>query len=199
MVITSQSHQALLAAAERFVSNGRARIGPLALEGDVPGLAAALRRGVLPELVKTYDWPLPPALKALEFGDAVERIGMSDEILPFTPGVAILRPPSLVIGVDEGGRRELPVAEIRRLTVMMLADAQLSISCVAGVLRARQGVSCTTVALDGAGSTGRIVVEPIHHGDVSLCVARRMRLGKLPDTSERYSWSEIVEMHGPSH
>lgn len=197
MVLTSESHQALLAAAERFCRNGRARLGPLALEGDVPGLAAALRRGRMPQLVKSRDWKLPIALQTLEHGDGPERLGLADEVLPFTPGVSVLRPPSLIIGVDEGGHRELPTPEIRRLTVLMLAEHELSLSSVAGVLRAKRGFDCETVALECAGSTGRIVVSRRNHGDVELSIVRRLRLAPLPDTTASYSWSEIIDLSGP--
>lgn len=194
MVLTSESHQALLAAAERFCRQGRARLGPIALEGDVPGLAAALRRGRLPLLVKSHDWALPPALRSLEHGDGPDRLGFADEVLPFTPGVAVMRPPSLVIGVDEGGHRELPIAEIRRLTIALLAEHQLSISSVAGVLRARDGYDCESVALAGGGSTARMVVSRRNFGDVEIAITRRLRLAPLPNNAASYPWSEIIDL-----
>jgi hypothetical protein len=194
MVLTSKAHSALLEGCLRFAKTGRARLGPLALEGDVPGLAAALRAGRFPMLVKSHDWPLPGPLRLLDTGDGPERLGVTDEVIPVMPGVALMRPPSLLVGIDETGHRKLPVPELRRIIYKMAADFSLSLSSIAGIQRATEDrPGAERAALIAAGATGRIVVAERDLGDVKVSIARRIQIRRLERQENGYAVHEVIK------
>src|SRR5262249_18631788 len=97
-------------------------------EGDVIGVNEAIREGREPILVTAFPWPVPATLPT---GNGPERVGISDELLPIRPGVAILRPPSLLVGIDpRPGASPLTVED---MVIESLAQAGLSRSAVAAI------------------------------------------------------------------
>lgn len=98
-------------------------------EGDTIGVEAALRTGRRPLLVNALDWPQPAQLAT---GTGPEVVGITDEVLPIRPGIALLRPPSLIVGMDVD--IDVHPAAVEDAVVRVLASLELarsSIACVA--------------------------------------------------------------------
>lgn len=204
--MTSLARATLLRAAEVFAEHGRARVAGLFLEGDVSGLGAALREGRLPQLVNAHGWPVPEPLEELRYSDAPERLGLTDELLPVTRGIALLRPRSLVVGIDETGHRALPTMEMQRLVCELLARFGLSIASVAGVVRTRGAEvmrspagtplpPCESAALYSAGASAHTVVATRDYGQVKLAIARRTSLGPFRALTPTYRWTDLIDSH----
>jgi cobalt-precorrin 5A hydrolase/precorrin-3B C17-methyltransferase len=98
--------------------------------GDVAGVTAALLDGRRPIVDNTRDWPLPEWLSGAT-GAGPERIVVTDEVVGTAPGVAVLRPPSLVVGI--GASTGPPADEVAALIEGALAAAGLDPASVAEV------------------------------------------------------------------
>ena len=95
---------AALLGAQAVVTTATDAVGAPALDqlpgfaatGDVAGVTRAMLDGRRPRIdIELPGWPAP----ALTSGPGPERILVTDAVVTATPGVAVLRPPSLVAGV----------------------------------------------------------------------------------------------------
>ncbi|MGC9497940.1 precorrin-3B C(17)-methyltransferase [Streptomyces sp. WG7] len=98
----------------------------LPVEGDVAGVSRALLDGEPVALRSEVAWPLPP-LPVAE--DGAYTIRLTDRLVERAGREAVLRPPSLVVGV--GASRGAPVDEVLGLVEEALRDAGLSAASVA--------------------------------------------------------------------
>ena len=98
------------------------------VEGAVAAVSRALLDGEPVELVADAAWPLPP-LPLAERGE--HQVHVTDRLVALDPLVAVLRPPSLVLGL--GASRGVSAAELADLVDRTLADAGLSAASVAAV------------------------------------------------------------------
>ncbi|MEU0225946.1 precorrin-3B C(17)-methyltransferase [Streptomyces sp. NPDC006284] len=96
------------------------------VEGDVAGVSRALLDGVPVALRAEVRWPLPP-LPVTDEGAYTVRL--TDRLVEPAGREAVLRPPSLVVGV--GASRGAPVDEVLGLVEEALRDAGLSAASVA--------------------------------------------------------------------
>lgn len=97
------------------------------VEGAVAAVSRAMLDGEPVLLVADATWPLPP----LPTGDDGEHVlAVTDRLLPLDPLTAVLRPPSLVLGL--GASRGVSADEVEALVDDSLAAAGLSAGCVAG-------------------------------------------------------------------
>jgi cobalt-precorrin 5A hydrolase/precorrin-3B C17-methyltransferase len=101
-------------------------------EGAIGTVSRALLDGERVRLVSAETWPLPPLPATV--GDTGEyRILISDRVAPGDPRTAVLRPPSLVIGVHLAGLAagsEAAADEVLRLADRALGEARLSVASV---------------------------------------------------------------------
>lgn len=97
--------------------------------GDVAAVTAAMLDGRAPVVDNPLGWPVPAAVAAP--GGGPERVVVTDERLPPTPGTAVLHPPSLVAGV--GASTGAPAGEVADLLAAALAGAGLATESVAEV------------------------------------------------------------------
>ncbi|WP_088312562.1 precorrin-3B C(17)-methyltransferase [Kineosporia sp. R_H_3] len=105
------------------------------VEGGVSGVTRAILDGEPVRLQAQSTWPLP-ALPDNVGADlpGSYRLLVTDRLVPFDERTAVLRPPSLVVGV--GASRGVAVEELQQLLERVLAEAQLSatsIGCLATV------------------------------------------------------------------
>lgn len=105
------------------------------VEGGVSGVTRAILDGEPVRLQAQSTWPLP-ALPDNVSADlpGSYRLLVTDRLVPFDERTAVLRPPSLVVGV--GASRGVAVEELQQLLERVLAEAQLSatsIGCLATV------------------------------------------------------------------
>ncbi|MBQ1100701.1 precorrin-3B C(17)-methyltransferase [Streptomyces sp. b94] len=98
----------------------------LPVEGDVAGVSRALLDGEPVALRSEVRWPLPPLPVA---GQGAYTVRLTDRLVEPAEGEAVLRPPSLVVGV--GASRGAPVDEVLGLVEAALRDAGLSAASVA--------------------------------------------------------------------
>ncbi|MFF8595723.1 precorrin-3B C(17)-methyltransferase [Streptomyces sp. NPDC015220] len=98
----------------------------LPVEGDVAGVSRALLDGEAVVLDAEVPWPLPPLPVAAQGSYAVR---VTDRAVEPAEREALLRPPSLVVGV--GASRGVPEAEVLELVEGVLRDAGLSARSVA--------------------------------------------------------------------
>jgi cobalt-precorrin 5A hydrolase / precorrin-3B C17-methyltransferase len=98
------------------------------VEGAVAAVSRALLDGEPVRLDADSVWPLP-ALPVGADGDHV--LAVTDRLVGLDPLTAVLRPPSLVVGV--GASRGVPADEVEGLVDRALADAGLSAASVCGV------------------------------------------------------------------
>ncbi|WP_395572678.1 precorrin-3B C(17)-methyltransferase [Streptomyces sp. BK79] len=98
----------------------------LPVEGDVAGVSRALLDGEPVALRAEVRWPLPPLPVA---GEGAYTVRLTDRLVEPAEGEAVLRPPSLVVGV--GASRGAPVDEVLGLVEEALRDAGLSAASVA--------------------------------------------------------------------
>ncbi len=122
--------------AEAVVTTATDARGATALDGigwPVEGAVARVTRAMLDgepvRLVADEVWPLPPLLVG-EVGDAVLRV--SDRLEPVDDATAVLRPPSLVLGI--GASRGVSADEVGELIDRTLVDARLSAGSVTTVV-----------------------------------------------------------------
>ncbi|MDP3711347.1 MAG: precorrin-3B C(17)-methyltransferase [Mycobacteriales bacterium] len=96
------------------------------VEGAVATVSRAMLDGEPVQLVADATWPLPP----LPVGDDGEHVvAVTDRLVALDPLTAVLRPPSLVLGI--GASRGVGADELEDLVDRALADAGLSASSVA--------------------------------------------------------------------
>jgi len=107
------------------------QIPGLTAEGDVAGVTVAVLDGRHPEVIDEIGWPLPaelaawtPATPENARSKNMERVVITDRLLAPQRGWAVLRPPSLVVGV--GASSDAPALEAAELLAGALADAGLS-------------------------------------------------------------------------
>ncbi|MER7476747.1 precorrin-3B C(17)-methyltransferase [Streptomyces sp. NPDC126510] len=100
----------------------------LPVEGDVAGVSRALLDGEAVALRAEVAWPLPP-LPVAEEGPYTIRL--TDRLVAAAEREAVLRPPTLVVGV--GASKGAPVAEVLGLVEEALREAGLSVASVAGL------------------------------------------------------------------
>ncbi|WCN00635.1 precorrin-3B C(17)-methyltransferase [Streptomyces sp. M92] len=98
----------------------------LPVEGDVAGVSRALLDGDPVALRAEVSWPLPPLPVA---GDGAYTVRLTDRLVEPAGREAVLRPPSLVVGV--GASKGAPVDEVLGLVEDALRDAGLSAASVA--------------------------------------------------------------------
>ncbi|MFF7858358.1 precorrin-3B C(17)-methyltransferase [Streptomyces sp. NPDC007904] len=96
------------------------------VEGDVAAVSRALLDGEPVALRAELPWPLPP-LRVTGHGPYTVRV--TDRLVEPAAREAVLRPPSLVVGV--GASRGAPVAEVLDVIEGALRDAGLSVRSVA--------------------------------------------------------------------
>ncbi len=109
------------------------------VEGAVAAVSRALLDGEPVRLDTDAVWPLPP----LPVGaDGEHVLAVTDRLLGLDSLTAILRPPSLVVGV--GASRGVTAEEIEELLERTLADAGLS-------MRSIKGLATATVKVDEPG------------------------------------------------
>src|SRR5580704_3375793 len=123
-------------------------------EGAIGTVSRALLDGERVRLESAHTWPLPPLPATV--GDTGEyRILISDRLAAGDPRTAVLRPPSLVVGVYlatlEAGYYEAGVDEVLRLADGALGEAGLSASSVATLA----AVSENGVPLPGIAAAAR--------------------------------------------
>ncbi|MBD0420923.1 precorrin-3B C(17)-methyltransferase [Streptomyces sp. TRM S81-3] len=100
----------------------------LPVEGDVAGVSRALLDGEPVALRTEVAWPLPP----LPVGDeGAYVIRVTDRLVEPAAREAVLRPPSLVVGV--GASRNAPAEEVLGLVEGALRDAGLSPASLAEI------------------------------------------------------------------
>ncbi|MFF9300165.1 precorrin-3B C(17)-methyltransferase [Streptomyces althioticus] len=98
----------------------------LPVEGDVAAVSRALLDGEAVALRAEVTWPLPPLPVAAE---GAYTVRVTDRIVEPVDGEALLRPPTLVVGV--GASRGAPVEEVLGLVEDALRGAGLSAASVA--------------------------------------------------------------------
>jgi cobalt-precorrin 5A hydrolase / precorrin-3B C17-methyltransferase len=96
--------------------------------GDVAAVTAAMLDGRAPRISNEQGWPLPAGVS---YGDAPERIVVTDRRRPPAPGVVTLHPPSLVAGV--GASTGAPEHAISDLLDAALDGAGLARASVAEI------------------------------------------------------------------
>ena len=113
----------------------------LPCEGDIAGVSRALLDGEPVRLEADQPWPLPafPTNVSAAAPPGAPRILLTDRLRPDGDGgsagpSAVLRPPSLVLGV--GASRGAPAEELRALAEQAFADAGLSPRSVREVVSA---------------------------------------------------------------
>ncbi|WP_165986672.1 precorrin-3B C(17)-methyltransferase [Streptomyces sp. YIM 98790] len=114
---------------------GRALLdgGPVVLEADARWPLPALGTGIV-EPSPPERSPVPPPLPAGDAATAAAApfvLAVTDRLLPERPRTAVLRPPSLVVGV--GASRDVPAGEVLALVRESLAAAGLSARSVAAL------------------------------------------------------------------
>ncbi|MFJ4280060.1 precorrin-3B C(17)-methyltransferase [Streptomyces massasporeus] len=100
----------------------------LPVEGDVAGVSRALLDGEAVALRAEVAWPLPP-LPVTDEG--AYTIRLTDRLVEAAEREAVLRPPTLVVGV--GASKGAPVEEVLGLVEDALREAGLSVASVAGL------------------------------------------------------------------
>ncbi|MGC3004501.1 cobalt-precorrin 5A hydrolase, partial [Streptomyces sp. G35A] len=98
------------------------------VEGDVAAVSRALLDGEPVALRAELPWPLPPLRVT---GEGPYTVRVTDRLVEPAAREAVLRPPSLVVGV--GASRGAPVAEVLDVIEGALRDAGLSVRSVAGL------------------------------------------------------------------
>jgi len=112
-------------------------------EGAIGTVSRALLDGERVRLESDGTWPLPPLPETV--GDVGEyRILVTDRVLEASPRTVVLRPPSLVIGVDAG--KGVAADEVLRLADSALGEGGLSAACVTAVATADEEAGKAPIA-----------------------------------------------------
>ncbi len=100
------------------------------VEGDVAAVTRAMLDGDVVCLVTAATWPLPAlaVTGSAVAGPGARQLVVTDEVTDIPPGTAVLRPPSLVLGV--GASSGVSADEVLALVDGALHDAGLSPSSV---------------------------------------------------------------------
>ena len=102
------------------------------VEGDLPGVSRALLDGEPVALVSEHCWPLPPLpVSGRDEPGSGRTLLVTDRIVEDLPGRAVLRPPSLVLGI--GSSRGVSTDELSDLVDCTLEAAGLSAASVTAV------------------------------------------------------------------
>ena len=98
------------------------------IEGDVAGVGRAMLDGELIDFVSEDIWPIPAlpenVVSTTQLTSGANQILVTDRLVDPRLGLAVLRPPSLVVGV--GASRGVSADEVLELIDYLLVDAQLS-------------------------------------------------------------------------
>ncbi|MET8119991.1 precorrin-3B C(17)-methyltransferase [Micromonospora sp. NPDC005291] len=100
------------------------------VQGAVAAVSRAILDGEPVHLIADAQWPLPALppnvhTESTDTGNTVAyRLLVTDRVVPLDDRTAVLRPPSLVVGV--GASRGVPAAEVTELLHRVLAEAGLS-------------------------------------------------------------------------
>ncbi|OIQ79392.1 cobalt-precorrin-3B C(17)-methyltransferase [mine drainage metagenome] len=98
------------------------------VEGDVAGVGRAMLDGESIGFSSEGIWPIPALPENVAINEEPtsgrNQILVTDRLVESGPGLAVLRPPSLVVGV--GASRGVSADEVLELIDSLLADAQLS-------------------------------------------------------------------------
>jgi cobalt-precorrin 5A hydrolase/precorrin-3B C17-methyltransferase len=103
------------------------------VEGAVAAVSRAILDGSAVDLIADQTWPLPSlgVNPGPDGSAAAHRLLVTDRVVPYDQDAAVLRPPSLVIGV--GSSRGVDADEVLALIDGVLVAAQLSAACVASL------------------------------------------------------------------
>jgi cobalt-precorrin 5A hydrolase / precorrin-3B C17-methyltransferase len=94
--------------------------------GDLAGVARTWLDGDAPRIQRTLEWPVP-----FDGGDGPATVLVTDHAVDPMPGVVVLHPPSLVVGV--GASTDAPPPAARALLDETLADAGLATEAVSSI------------------------------------------------------------------
>ncbi len=112
-------------------------------EGAVGTVSRALLDGEPVRIDSDATWPLP-ALPATVSDTGKYRILITDRIVPADPLTAVLRPPSLIVGVDAGSF--VAADDVLALLDAALAEAGLSPACVTTLATVDDGTGKAVIA-----------------------------------------------------
>lgn len=110
--------------------------------GDIAGVTTAMLDGRMPRVDQTLSWPTPSVLlagrtppsgerSASQNDGGLERVVVTDTMVPAERGTVALHPPSLVVGV--GTSLGAPPEEVAALVAAALDDAGLAVESVSEV------------------------------------------------------------------
>lgn len=100
--------------------------------GDVAAVSRALLDGEAVSVDNRTGWPLPPALAdRLVAGRGTPHVAVDDHRHAAPPGVVVLHPPSLVVGI--GASSDAPAEALADLVTAALAEADLAPESVGAV------------------------------------------------------------------
>jgi cobalt-precorrin 5A hydrolase/precorrin-3B C17-methyltransferase len=94
--------------------------------GDIAGVARSWLDDRPPRLERTLEWPVP-----FESGDGPDRVLVTDQTIAPAPGLVVLHPPSLVVGV--GASTDATASDGRALLDETLAEAGLASASIGSV------------------------------------------------------------------
>jgi cobalt-precorrin 5A hydrolase/precorrin-3B C17-methyltransferase len=112
-------------------------------EGAIGTVSRALLDGERVRLESAQDWPLPP-LPPTVGGDGDYRILITDQVAAGDPRTAVIRPPSLVLGVQAAG--PVTADELLRLVDSVLGEAGLSAASVTALATDEAGAGTPAIA-----------------------------------------------------
>ena len=102
------------------------------IEGDVAGVGRAMLDGEPIDFFSEEIWPIPAlpenVVTSGQLASGTHQLLVTDRLFDLRPGLAVLRPPSLVVGV--GASRGVSPDEVLELIDSMLAAAQLSANSI---------------------------------------------------------------------
>ena len=112
-------------------------------EGAIGTVSRALLDGERVRLESAQDWPLPP-LPPTVGGEGDYRILITDQVAAGDPRTAVIRPPSLVLGVQAAG--PVTADELLRLVDSVLGEAGLSAASVTALATDEDGAGTPAIA-----------------------------------------------------
>src|SRR5581483_11814152 len=113
--------------------------------GDIAGVTVGALDGRPPAVDNPLGWPLPASLVS---GPGPARVVVTDAMVAPQPGVAVLHPPSLVVGV--GASSDAPAEDVAALVASTLAAsgfARESVAAVATIDRRLDAPGIVTLGL----------------------------------------------------
>jgi len=112
-------------------------------EGAIGTVSRALLDGERVRLESAQDWPLPP-LPPTVGREGDYRILITDQVAAGDPRTAVIRPPSLVLGVQAAG--PVTADELLRLVDSVLGEAGLSAASVTALATDEAGAGTPAIA-----------------------------------------------------